>query len=89
MLFDERTSALVPELVGEVLRLLRRLAKEGRTMIIVTHGIDFARDVSRKTIFLYEGGIEEERPPTEIFDHPGSERLRQFLRSARSQSAAK
>ncbi len=82
LLFDEPTSALDPELVGEVLKVMRDLAEEGRTMIVVTHEIGFAREVSCKTIFLNEGVIEEEGPPSEIFENPKSERFRQFLASS-------
>ena len=79
MLFDEPTSALDPELVGEVLRVMQGLAEEGRTMIVVTHEMGFARDVSTKVLFLHQGCIEEQGPPTEVFDHPKSERMKQFL----------
>ena len=79
MLFDEPTSALDPELVGEVLRVIRQLAEEGRTMIIVTHEMGFAREVSSEVIFLHDGRIEEQGPPAEVFEHPRSERCRQFL----------
>ncbi len=79
MLFDEVTSALDPELVGEVLRVIRDLAEEGRTMIIVTHEMGFAREVSDQVIFLHEGRIEEHGPPEQLFRAPKSERCRQFL----------
>ena len=79
MLFDEPTSALDPELVGEVLRVMQQLAAEGRTMVVVTHEMSFARNVSNHVIFLHEGRIEEEGPPGEIFGRPKSERLKQFL----------
>lgn len=79
ILFDEPTSALDPELVGEVLRVLRQLADEGRTMIIATHEMDFAREVSSKVMFLHEGKTEEEGPPEQVFGNPTSERCRQFL----------
>jgi histidine transport system ATP-binding protein len=79
MLFDEPTSALDPELVGEVLRVMQRLAAEGRTMIVVTHEMSFARNVSNHVIFLDGGVVEEEGPPGQIFQAPGSERLKQFL----------
>ncbi len=79
MLFDEPTSALDPELVGEVLRVIRDLATEGRTMILVTHEMKFARDVSSHVIYLHQGVIEEEGPPTQVFGHPTSERCRQFV----------
>ncbi|MCK5275038.1 MAG: amino acid ABC transporter ATP-binding protein, partial [Alphaproteobacteria bacterium] len=81
MLFDEPTSSLDPELVGEVLRVMRQLAEEGRTMIVVTHEMGFARDVSSHAVFLHEGRIEEEGPPDEVLRNPRSERLRQFLAS--------
>jgi arginine/ornithine transport system ATP-binding protein len=82
MLFDEPTSALDPELVGEVLKVMHDLAEEGRTMIVVTHEVGFAKEVSSKTIFLNQGRIEEEGPPKEIFENPKSERFRQFLASS-------
>ena len=81
MLFDEPTSSLDPELVGEVLRVMRGLAEEGRTMIVVTHEMGFAREVASKVIFLHEGGVEEEGPPSTVFARPASERCRQFLAS--------
>ena len=81
MLFDEPTSALDPELVGEVLKVMRDLAREGRPMLIVTHEIGFAREVSSRTVFLHQGRIEEEGAPRELFGNPRSERLRQFLAS--------
>ena len=81
LLFDEPTSALDPELVGEVLRVIRALAEEGRTMLIVTHEMNFARDVSNRAVFLHQGRIEEEGPPEQVFDDPISERCRQFLTS--------
>jgi octopine/nopaline transport system ATP-binding protein len=79
MLFDEPTSALDPELVGEVLRVIGQLAAEGRTMVIVTHEMAFAREVSSEVIFLHDGRIEEQGPPAEVFEQPRSDRLRQFL----------
>lgn len=79
LLFDEPTSSLDPELVGEVLRVMRDLAREGRTMIVVTHEMGFAREASDRTIFLHGGRIEEEGPPAELFGAPNSARLRQFL----------
>lgn len=79
MLFDEPTSALDPELVGEVLRVIRQLAEEGNTMILVTHEMQFAREVSHKVLFLHQGRVEEEGTPADLFGHPRSERLRQFL----------
>jgi histidine transport system ATP-binding protein len=83
MLFDEPTSALDPELVGEVLKVIQALAIEGRTMIIVTHEINFARHVSNRVVFLSEGKIEEEGPPGEVLERPKSERLVQFLSGTR------
>ena len=79
ILFDEPTSALDPELVGEVLGVMRQLAEEGTTMIVVTHEMAFARDVSNKAIFLHQGLIEEQGHPSEMFNSPKSERLKQFL----------
>ncbi|MGA8658577.1 MAG: ATP-binding cassette domain-containing protein [Chthoniobacterales bacterium] len=79
MLFDEPTSALDPELVGEVLKVMQQLAMEGRTMVIATHEMSFARNVSKHVIFLHQGKIEEEGAPAEVFEHPKSERLKQFL----------
>ena len=83
MLFDEPTSALDPELVGEVLNVICKLAEEGRTMVLVTHEIDFAREISNHLIFLHEGVIEEQGSPSEIFEHPKSQRLLQFLSSTK------
>ena len=82
LLFDEPTSSLDPELVGEVLRVMRGLADEGRTMIVVTHEMGFAREVSSKAIFLHQGRIEEEGTPDEVFGNTKSERCRAFLASA-------
>jgi octopine/nopaline transport system ATP-binding protein len=79
MLFDEPTSALDPELVGEVLRVIRQLAEEGNTMILVTHEMQFAREVSHKVLFLHQGVVEEQGTPADLFGNPRSERLRQFL----------
>ena len=79
MLFDEPTSALDPELVGEVLQVMHDLALEGRTMIVVTHEMGFAREVSSRIIFLDQGKIDEEGPPREVFESPKSERFRQFI----------
>lgn len=81
ILFDEPTSALDPELVSEVLSVIRGLAEEGRTMLIVTHEIGFAREVSSRTLFLHEGMVEEEGTPDKIFNNPDSERVRQFMAS--------
>ena len=79
MLFDEPTSALDPELVVEVLKVIRDLAQEGRTMILVTHEMRFAREVSSQVIFLHQGKIEEDGSPQKIFGAPQSVRLRQFI----------
>lgn len=77
--FDEPTSALDPELTGEVLRVIRSLREDNRTMIIVTHEMKFARNISDKIIFMADGVIEEQGTPEEVFDHPKSERTRAFL----------
>ena len=79
MLFDEPTSALDPELVGEVLKVIGDLAAEGRTMILVTHEMKFAREVASHVVFLHDGRIEEEGAPDTLFTDPRSPRLRQFL----------
>ena len=78
--FDEPTSALDPELTGEVLRVIKELADGSTTMIIVTHEMTFAREISDHVIFMNEGRILEEGTPSEVFDHPKEERTRQFLR---------
>ncbi len=79
ILFDEPTSALDPELTGEVLRVIRALAQQRTTMIIVTHEMQFAREVSDRILFMDGGSIVEQGPPEEVFDHPKTERMRQFL----------
>ncbi len=79
MLFDEPTSALDPELVGEVLKVIQGLAEEGRTMIMVTHEMSFARKVSNQVMFLHKGLVEEQGHPDEVLGNPQSDRLRQFL----------
>jgi len=79
MLFDEPTSALDPELVGEVLRVMQALAEEGRTMVVVTHEMGFAREVSKHVIFLHQGRIEEQGDPKLVLSNPTSSRLQQFL----------
>jgi polar amino acid transport system ATP-binding protein len=79
MLFDEPTSALDPELVGEVLEVMRDLAAEGRTMLVATHEMNFARDVAHRVLFLDAGVIAEEGPPEQIFEAPKQERTREFL----------
>ena len=81
MLFDEPTSALDPELVGEVLKVIGDLAREGRTMVLVTHEMKFAREVATHVVYLYNGVVEEEGPPEAIFGAPRSERLKQFIRN--------
>ncbi|MDU9005295.1 ABC transporter ATP-binding protein [Sedimentitalea todarodis] len=81
MLFDEPTSALDPELVGEVLTVIRDLAAEGRTMLLVTHEMKFAREVASHVVYLFEGRIEEQGPPAELFGNPKSARLKQFLQT--------
>ncbi len=81
LLFDEPTSALDPELVNEVLQVMRTLAEEGRTMLVVTHEMRFAREASSRVVFLHQGQIEEDGPPGEVFTAPRSERARQFLSS--------
>ena len=84
MLFDEPTSALDPELVGEVLNVMKELAAEGMTMIVVTHEMGFAREVSDRVVFMYEGKILETGSPAELFNSPKEERTRQFLLSVLS-----
>lgn len=79
MLFDEPTSALDPEMIGEVLDVMKDLAESGMTMIVVTHEMRFAREVSNRTIFLDGGHIEEDKPSHELFAHPESPRLVSFL----------
>jgi ABC-type polar amino acid transport system ATPase subunit len=79
MLFDEVTSALDPELVGEVLQVMRDLAADGMTMMVVTHEMGFAREVGTGMVFMDEGVIVEGGDPRDVFEHPESERLQQFL----------
>lgn len=79
MLFDEPTSALDPEMIGEVLDLMKELAEGGMTMVIVTHEMGFAREVSDRILFVDEGYIKEEGSPEEVFDHPKDPRLQDFL----------
>ncbi len=83
LLFDEPTSALDPELVNEVLAVMRELAEEGRTMLIVTHEMRFAREVSSKVVFLHQGVVEEIGTPEQVFDNPTSERVKDFMASHR------
>lgn len=79
MLFDEPTSALDPEMIGEVLDAMRELAKEGMTMVIVTHEMSFAREVADRVVFIHQGEITEEGPPEQLFDTPQHERTQSFL----------
>ncbi|RTE67065.1 ATP-binding cassette domain-containing protein [Amphritea opalescens] len=81
LLFDEPTSALDPELVNEVLAVMKELAEEGRTMLIVTHEMRFAKDVSSQVVFLHEGQIEEIGPPEQVFNNPKSKRVQEFMAS--------
>ncbi len=87
LLLDEVTSALDPELVGEVLLVLRRLATQGMTMVIVTHEMRFAREVADRVVFIDEGRIVEQGDPEQIFTRPASPRLRRFLRAVVDQAA--
>ena len=80
LLFDEPTSALDPEMVGEVLEVMTKLAKKGITMIVVTHEMDFAREVSTRVLFMNEGIILEEGAPEEIFTNPKNQRTKDFLK---------
>ena len=80
MLFDEVTSALDPELVAEVLLVIRQLANEGMTMVIVTHEIHFARDVGDRIMFMDSGVVVEEGPPSQMLVNPSADRLKLFLR---------
>ena len=79
MLFDEPTSALDPEMVGEVLKVMIDLAKEGMTMVVVTHEMGFAKEVATRVLFMNEGVIKEESAPTEFFSNPRDPRLKDFL----------
>ena len=79
MLFDEPTSALDPEMVGEVLDVMKELAHEGMTMVVVTHEMGFAREVGNRVLFMADGKLVEQGSPTEIFEYPQSDRLRDFL----------
>jgi polar amino acid transport system ATP-binding protein len=82
MLFDEVTSALDPELVGEVLQVIKALAQDGMSMLIVTHEMRFAYDVSSRVIFMNQGRIEEEGNPREMFHQPQTDRLSAFLKTS-------
>ena len=79
MLFDEPTSALDPEMVGEVLDVMKELAHDGMTMVVVTHEMGFAREVGNRVLFMADGKLVEEGTPEDIFEHPQSERLQDFL----------
>ena len=79
--FDEPTSALDPELIGEVLSVMRQRAQEGMTMLVATHEMDFARNVSSKVLFMEGGSVIEEGPSREFFEHPRQERSREFIRT--------
>ena len=79
LLFDEPTSALDPEMVGEVLHVMKELAEGGMTMIVVTHEMGFAREVSDRVLFIDHGVILEDRPPRELFGRPENERTKEFL----------
>jgi polar amino acid transport system ATP-binding protein len=83
MLFDEVTSALDPELVGEVLAVLRQLATDGMTMILVTHEMQFAREVADRVVFMANGAVVESGPPEQLLTAPRSDRLQAFLRRYR------
>jgi polar amino acid transport system ATP-binding protein len=88
LLFDEPTSALDPELVGEVLGVMRNLAQEGTTMIVVTHEMGFAREVADRVVFMDQGVVVEQGPPTEVLLNPKEERTRSFLRRVKQQAEA-
>ena len=79
MLFDEATSALDPEIVGEVLSVMRKLVDDGMTMLVVTHEMGFVRQVADRVIFMDEGKIVEEGPPSQLFDNPKHPRTKDFL----------
>ena len=85
MLFDEPTSALDPEMVGEVLKVMKELAESGLTMLIVTHEMGFAKEVSDRVVFMDKGVIAEEGPPEQIFNYPKQERTREFLKRTLAQ----
>ena len=79
ILFDAPTSALDPEMVGEVLAVMQELAEDGMTMVVVTHEMGFAREVANRVMFINDGVIQEEGTPQEIFGNPKSQRLQEFL----------
>ncbi len=87
LLFDEPTSALDPEMVGEVLDVMKKLAESGMTMLVVTHEMGFARDVSSRVLFMADGRIEEEGSPEKVFMHPENERTKEFLKRFLSEKA--
>ena len=89
LLFDEPTSALDPEMVGEVLSVMQDLAQEGMTMLVVTHEMNFARNVSSKVVFMEDGVILEESKPEDFFRQPKQERSRAFLRTILGEGAPK
>ena len=89
ILFDEPTSALDPELTGEVLAVMRQLAQEGMTMLVVTHEMNFAKNVSSKVVFMEDGVILEESKPEDFFRQPKQERSRAFLRTILGEEAPK
>lgn len=84
LLFDEPTSALDPEMVGDVLHVMKQLAKEGKTMIVVTHEMQFAQDISSRVIFMDQGIIIEEGTPTKVFQNPSQKRTQEFLKRYRT-----
>lgn len=83
MLFDEVTSALDPELVGEVLKVMEDMARQGMTMVLVTHEMGFARNVANKIVFMHQGKVWEEGPPAELFANPKTPELRSFINSVK------
>ena len=89
LLFDEVTAALDPEMVREVLDVMLDLAREGKTMVIVTHEMQFARAIASRVLFLDDGRIVEEAPPADFFDHPQTERAQHFLRTFTFDAVAK
>jgi polar amino acid transport system ATP-binding protein len=83
MLFDEVTSALDPELVGEVLKVMEAMAKQGMTMILVTHEMGFARNVADRIVFMHQGRVWEQGPPAKLFANPETPELASFIASAK------
>ena len=79
MLFDEPTTALDPEMVGDVLEVMKELAKDGMTMVVVTHEMGFAKEVADRVVFMADGHVMEEGTPEEVFDNPQNERTKAFL----------